>query len=78
MKVLQMSEDPRHQMDMELGMDKKEDSIFDLIEDLKPIDPETIVEFRRAMNDEVIPEIVRVVEERRMRAAESRKRQLKC
>jgi hypothetical protein len=30
------------------------------------------------MNDEVIPEIVRVVEERRLLAVESRNRQLKC
>jgi hypothetical protein len=62
---------------MELGMDKKEDSIFDLIEDLEPVDPKTIAEFERAM-DEVIPKIVEVVEERRMLAAESRRRQLKC
>lgn len=59
-------------------MDKKEDSIFDQIEDLKPVDPQTIAEFKRAMDDEVIPEIARVVEERRLLAAESRKRQLKC
>lgn len=59
-------------------MDKEKDSIFDLIEDLKPVDPQTIAEFERAMDDEVIPEIVRVVEERRMLAAESRRRQLKC
>lgn len=61
-----------------MDKDKKEDSIFDLIEDLKPVAPEAIFEFKQAMDDEVIPEIVRVVEERRMLAAESRKRQLKC
>lgn len=59
-------------------MDNKESSIFELIEDLKPVDPQMIAEFERAMDDEVIPEIVRVVEERRMLAAESRRRQLKC
>ena len=55
----------------------KEDNVFDLIEGLRPVDPETLAEFKREMTDEVIPEIVRVVEERRMLAAESRNRQLK-
>lgn len=55
----------------------KEDNFFNLIEGLRPVDPETLAEFKREMTDEVIPEIVRVVEERRMLAAESRNRQLK-
>lgn len=59
-------------------MDKKEDSIFALIEGLTPVDPTQLTEFQQAMNDEVIPEIVRVVEERRLLAVESRNRQLKC
>ncbi len=62
----------------ESTMDKKEDSIFDLIEGLTPVDPTQLTEFQQAMNDEVIPEIVRVVEERRLLAVESRNRQLKC
>ena len=62
----------------ESTMDKKEDSIFALIEGLTPVDPTQLTEFQQAMNDEVIPEIVRVVEERRLLAVESRNRQLKC
>jgi hypothetical protein len=58
-------------------MDKKEDSIFDLIEGLTPVDPRQLEDFEKAMNDDVIPEIVRVVEERRLLAVESRNRQLK-
>lgn len=46
-------------------------------EDLEPVDPEAIAEYERAM-DEVIPKIAEAVEERRMLAAESRRRQLKC
>jgi hypothetical protein len=41
-------------------------------------DATALEDFKRAMTEEVIPEIVRVVEERRMLAAESRLWQLKC
>ena len=41
-----------------------------------PVDPAALEEFRKAMEQEVIPEIVKVVEERRLLAAESRERQL--
>ena len=58
---------------------KKEDKgVFDLIEGLTPVDPDALAEFERAITQEVIPEIVKVVEERRLLAAESRRWQLKC
>jgi hypothetical protein len=47
-------------------------------EGAQSVDPQRLQEFRRLMTDEVIPEIVKVVEERRLRAAESRQWQLKC
>ena len=47
-------------------------------EGAQSVDPHRLQEFRRLMTDEVIPEIVKVVEERRLRAAESRQWQLKC
>lgn len=59
-------------------MDNKEKSVFDDVEGLTPIDPNAFADFKRAMTEEVIPEIVRVVEERRLAAAESRHWQLKC
>lgn len=59
--------------------DKADDKkVFDLIEGLTPIDPKALAEFKEEMTQEVIPEIVKVVEERRMLAAESRHWQLKC
>ena len=59
-------------------MDKNETDVFEVIEGLTAVDPKALEDFKRAMTDEVIPEIVRVVEERRMLAAESRQWQLKC
>lgn len=59
-------------------MDEKEKDVFDVIEGLQAVDPNAFEDFKRAMTDEVIPEIVRAVEERRMLAAESREWQLKC
>lgn len=43
-----------------------------------PVDLKALDDFKRAMTEEVIPEIVRVVEERRLGAAQSRHWQLKC
>jgi hypothetical protein len=57
---------------------KEEKGVFDLIEGLTAVDPKALAAFQQAMIDEVIPEIVKVVEERRMLAAESREWQLKC
>jgi len=52
--------------------------VFDLIPGLKPVDEQALEAFTSAMMEEVIPEIVRVVEERRVLAAKSRDWQLKC
>ena len=41
-----------------------------------PVDPAALEEFKKAMEQDVIPEIIKVVEERRLLAAESRERQL--
>ena len=38
--------------------------IFDEIEGLQPVDPAVLEPFLRAMREEVIPEIVRTMEER--------------
>jgi hypothetical protein len=61
-----------------MDKEKKEGDVFEAIEGLTPVDPKALADFQRAMTDEVIPEIVKVVEERRMLAAESRHWQLKC
>ncbi len=58
-------------------MDRKETDVFDVIEGLTTVDPNALADFERAMTEEVIPEIIKVVEERRMLAAESRRWQLK-
>jgi hypothetical protein len=58
--------------------DKKEGDVFQAIEGLQPVDPNALADFKRAMTEDVVPEIVKVVEERRMLAAESRHWQLKC
>jgi hypothetical protein len=59
-------------------MDNKENDVSEVIEGLRPVDPKALEDFKREMTDEVIPEILRVVEERRVLAAESRQWQLKC
>jgi hypothetical protein len=63
---------------MEKRIDDKEVGVFDLIEGLTPIDELVLADFKRTMAEEVIPEILRVVEERRISAAKSREWQLKC
>lgn len=57
--------------------EKRAANVFESIEGLQPISPDALADFQRAMNEEVIPEIVKVVEERKMLAAESRHWQLK-
>lgn len=47
------------------------------IEGVKPVDPKKLDEFQQKMTEEVIPEIVDIVEKRRLKAAESRHWQLK-
>ncbi len=58
--------------------DREEKGVFDLIQGLTPVNPKALEEYLKTMNQEVIPEIVKVVEERRILAAESRHWQLKC
>jgi hypothetical protein len=59
--------------------DKEEKKgMFDLVEGLTVIDPNALAEFKQEMTEAVIPEIVKIVEERRVLAAESRHWQLKC
>ena len=60
--------------------DKPQESqdVFDEIEGLTSVDADDIKEFEVAMNEQVIPEIVEVVEKRRMLAAKTRHWHLKC
>lgn len=44
---------------------------------LKKVPPERLKELKRLMTDEVIPEIVKVVEDRKLRATQTRQRHLK-
>jgi hypothetical protein len=53
-------------------------NVFDLIEGLTPVDPSAFEDFRREMTTEIIPQIVKIVEERRLLAAKSTNWQLKC
>jgi len=57
---------------------KKEADSFDAIDGLCAVNPESFREFEQAMRDEVIPEIVEVIQKRRLLAAKSRRWQLKC
>ncbi len=59
-------------------MDNKKIKGSKVIRGLTPADRKAIKDFKREMTDKVIPEILRLVEERRALAAESRQRQLKC
>lgn len=51
-------------------------SVFDVIEGLTAVDPDLVKDFQQAMTNDVIPEIVKVVEERRLLAAQTRQLQL--
>ena len=55
----------------------KETGVFAQIDGLKPVDPAALEHFKQAMTENVIPEIVKVVEQRRVLAADSRRRHLK-
>lgn len=52
--------------------------VLDLTEGLTAVEQGDLAAFEQAMADNVVPRIVEVVEERRLKAAESRQRQLKC
>jgi len=62
---------------VEQKMDKDENNFFDLVEGMTPVDPKDIAAFTNEMTEKVIPEIVQVVEERRLLAAQNALRQLK-
>ena len=55
-------------------MEDQDTDLLVHIEGLQKVEPEALAEFKREMTENVIPEIKRVVEERRMLAAESRQR----
>lgn len=57
-------------------MDNKENNISEIMKRLTPVNPKDLEDFKRAMNDEIIPEILRVTEERCILAAESRQGRL--
>jgi len=59
-------------------MDEKEaKGVFELIDGLKSVDPQKLKDFETTMRDEVIPQIVDIIGERKLKAAESRNWQLK-
>ena len=45
---------------------------FKIVPGMKPVDPADLAEYERAMREEVIPEIIREVERRRILAMECR------
>jgi hypothetical protein len=57
--------------------DKAEKTVFDLADGVKPVDKEMLKQYERKMDEEVIPDIVRTVEKRRLFAAATRLKQLK-
>ena len=58
--------------------DDKTSELPESLRGLAPVDTESLRDFLKEMDEEVIPEIVKAVEERRLEAAESRQWQLKC
>ena len=58
-------------------MENKENNSSEIMKNLTPVNPKDLEDFKCAMNDEVIPEILKVTEERRILAAESRQWHLK-
>lgn len=52
--------------------------VLDAVDGLKPVKPEVIKEFSKVMTEEVIPDIVKTVDDRRLAAAHVRLKQLKC
>ena len=64
-------------IDQEKKATNKETGVFTQIDGLKPVDPAALEQFKEEMTTTVIPEIVKVVEQRRVLAADSRRRHLK-
>jgi len=56
----------------------RKNDVFELIEGLKPVDQSAVESFQKGMKEQVIPDILRIVEERRTLAAQSGLWQLKC
>jgi len=58
--------------------DKRElNGVFDLVRGLTEVDASAFDEFRKAMAQDVIPNVIKIVDQRRLLAATSRNRQLK-
>ncbi|MFK4380998.1 hypothetical protein [Bradyrhizobium sp. USDA 223] len=58
--------------------DDKTNERPEVLQGLAPVDAKLLQEFLKEMDENVIPDIVKAVEKRRLRAAESRQWQLKC
>lgn len=56
----------------------KKGSRSNALQGLAVVDPNVLQEFLKEMDEQVIPDIVKAMEERRLQAAESRQWQLKC
>lgn len=59
-------------------MNDKNEPASTEIEGSRPVKDEEIQEFRRIMEEQVIPKIAETVEKRRLASARSRRKQLKC
>lgn len=59
-------------------MNDKKDGSTEFLRGTSPLDPKELEDFERAMSEEVIPDIVKIAEERRLLVAQSRQRHLKC
>jgi hypothetical protein len=57
--------------------EKPAKSVFEMVEGLTAVDPKLVESFQQAMDEQVIPEIVEVIQERRLLAADTRHKQLK-
>ena len=58
-------------------MSNPTDALLEKIQGLEPVEPEKVEEFKRAMTDDIVPRMVKAVEDRRLAAAKSRGKPLK-
>jgi hypothetical protein len=56
---------------------REQNGVFDLVGGLTVVDAAAFDEFRQAMAQDVIPNVIKIVDQRRLLAATSRTRQLK-
>ena len=56
----------------------QKDQLLKGVEGLEKVDPEKLDSFRKEMSEKVVPEIKRVVEERRILASTSRHRRIEA